>query len=92
MKILYLSFLSTLDDKFIWRKNAPSDVIIKNELELNKVIDNYKKEITIKDLSKWPNGVWSAAPSDTGIITKRPQVLAFRKWQKDLYETNLKKA
>ena len=50
------------------------------------------KEITIKDLSKWPNGVWSAAPSDTGIITKRPQVLAFRKWQKDLYETNLKKA
>ena len=43
-KILYLSFLSTLDDKFIWRKNAPSDVIIKNELELNKVIDNYKKE------------------------------------------------
>ena len=43
-KILYLSFLSTLDDKFIWRKNAPSNVIIKNEVELNNAIDNYKKD------------------------------------------------
>ena len=51
------------------------------------------KEITIKDLSQWPNGVWSAASaSDSSVVSKRPQALAFRKWQKDLYETNLKKA
>ena len=43
-KILYLSFLSNLDDKFIWRKNAPSNIIIKNEVELNNAIDNYKKD------------------------------------------------
>jgi hypothetical protein len=51
------------------------------------------KEISIKDLSQWPSGVWSAtSASDSNVVSKRPQALAFRKWQKDLYETNLPKA
>ena len=47
-------------------------------------------EIKIKDLKQWPSGVWSSGTGDTTIVSKRPQALAFRKWQKDLYETNLK--
>ncbi len=61
-KILYLGFLSNIDDKFIWKKNAPSNIIIENELELNYEIDNYKKENkseldnTCFEEIIWPNG------------------------------------
>ena len=61
-KILYLAFLSTLDDKFIWRKNVQSNIIVKNELDLNNKIDNFKKDNNIKLENScfeeliWPNG------------------------------------
>ena len=61
-KILYLGFLSTLDDKFIWKKNAPSNILIESESELHYEIDNYKKDnkyelenSCFKELI-WPNG------------------------------------
>ena len=65
-KIIYLSFLSTLDEKFIWKKNAPPNIIVKNETELDKEIDNYSKDKNY-DLDNscfeeliWPNGdPWS---------------------------------
>lgn len=76
-KILYLPFLSTLDDKFIWKKNAPSNIIIKNELELNNEIDNYKKE-NKNELENscfeeliWPNGdPWQNASDFLNNILK----------------------
>ena len=76
-KILYLEFLSTLDDKFIWKKNAPSNIIIKNELELNNEIDNYKKDnnnefknLCFEELI-WPKGdPWQNASDFLNNILK----------------------
>ena len=48
--------------------------------------------LSIKDLSKWPNGIWEGSPSEKSTpVNKREPFLAFRKWQKELYETNLTK-
>ena len=59
-KILYLSFLSKIDDQFIWRKNAPPNIIIKNENELFKAIDNFNKNDEIDNICFqkmiWPDG------------------------------------
>ena len=59
-KILYLSFLSKIDDQFIWRKNAPSNIIIKNENELFEAIDNFNKNDEIDNICFqkmiWPDG------------------------------------
>jgi hypothetical protein len=65
-KILYLSFLSTLDDKFLWKKNAPPNIIVNNETELDNELNNYNKDKNyyldnscFKELI-WPNGdPWS---------------------------------
>ena len=63
-KILYLSFLSTLDGKFIWQKKAPNNIVIKNENELFNLINNYDNQKTVDNSCFneiiWPNGdPWS---------------------------------
>ena len=63
---------------------------VKLKVISNKIIRRNKVLPKIKDLKQWPSGVWSSGTGDTTIVSKRPQALAFRKWQKDLYETNLK--
>ena len=65
-KILYLSFLSVRDQKYLWQKKANPDIIIKNEHQLFKTLDNYKKNIVIDNSSFkeiiWPKGdPWSNA-------------------------------
>ena len=50
-----------------------------------------EKQIKIKDLSQWPKGIWEAKSGDSTVVSKLPQAVAFKKWQKDLYESNLKK-
>jgi hypothetical protein len=59
-KVLYLSFLSTLDGKFIWQKKAPNNIVIKNEIELFNELSNYdkKEEIDNSCFNEiiWPNG------------------------------------
>ena len=59
-KVLYLSFLSTLDGKFIWQKKAPNNIVIKNEIELFNELSNYdkKEEVDNSCFNEiiWPNG------------------------------------
>ena len=59
-KVFYLSFLSKIDGEFIWQKNAPSNIIIKNEMELFKALDNYNENEVIDNLCFekiiWPEG------------------------------------
>jgi len=61
-KILYLRFLSTLDDNLIWKKNAPSNILIESETELHYEIDNYNKDNNYESENScfkeliWPNG------------------------------------
>ena len=59
-KVFYLSFLSKIDEKFLWRKNAPSNIVIKNESELLSALDNYNKNDKIDNLCFekmiWPDG------------------------------------
>ena len=59
-KVLYLSFLSKINGEFIWQKNAPSNIVIKNEIELFNELDNYDKNKVVdnncfKEII-WPNG------------------------------------
>ena len=60
-KVFYLSFLSKIDEKFIWRKNAPSDIVIKNEMELFNALDNYDENDVVDNLCFekmiWPEGL-----------------------------------
>jgi hypothetical protein len=65
-KIFYLSFLSKIDGNYIWQKDAPTNIIIKDEIELFSEIAKYE----IKDLPNnicfqkiiWPEGdPWSNA-------------------------------
>tara|TARA_B100001250_G_C19765694_1_gene774633 strand:+ start:141 stop:1340 length:1200 start_codon:yes stop_codon:yes gene_type:complete len=59
-KIFYLSFLSKLDGEYIWQKDAPTNIIIKNEIELfNEIIKYEKKDLpNNKCFQKiiWPEG------------------------------------
>jgi hypothetical protein len=59
-RVLYLSFLSQIDGKFLWQKNAPSNIIIKNEIELFRELDNYDKNDVIDnncfEKTIWPKG------------------------------------
>ena len=59
-KIFYLSFLSKIDEKFLWRKNVPSKTVIKNETEAFSALDNYNKHEKIDNLCFekmiWPDG------------------------------------
>ena len=59
-KIFYLSFLSKIDGDFIWQKNAPSNIIVKNEIELFNALDNYNENEIIDNLCFekiiWPEG------------------------------------
>ena len=59
-KVFYLSFLSKIDGEFIWQKNIPSNIIVKNEMELFKALDNYNKNEVINNLCFekiiWPEG------------------------------------
>ena len=63
-KIFYLSFLSKLDGEYIWQKEAPSNIVIKNETELLEEINKYKKNDLVDNscFEKiiWPSGdPWS---------------------------------
>ena len=63
-KIFYLSFLSTLDGEYIWQKEAPTNIVIKNETELLEEINRYKKNDLVDNscFEKiiWPSGdPWS---------------------------------
>lgn len=42
-KILFLSFVAQKNVNFVWLENAPKDIIINDEIELFKAIDNYSK-------------------------------------------------
>ena len=59
-KVFYLSFLSKIDEKFLWRDNAPTNIVIKNEQELSDALDNYDKNDKIDNLCFekmiWPDG------------------------------------
>ena len=59
-KIFYLSFLSPLDGKYIWQKEAPTNIVIKNETELLDEINKYKKNDLV-DNSCFEKIIW---PSD----------------------------
>lgn len=56
-RVLYLSFLSKIDGEFLWQKNAPSNVIIKNEIELFNELDNYD-ENNVVDNSCFEEIIW----------------------------------
>ena len=65
-KIFYLSFLSNLDGDYIWQKDAPTNIIIKNEKELfNEIIKYEKKDLPNNSCFQkiiWPEGdPWSNA-------------------------------
>ena len=57
-KIFFLSFLSINNDKYIWRKKAPSNIVINSEIELLDALNNYNKnEIVNNDCFEeiiWP--------------------------------------
>ena len=61
-KILYLKFLSTIDEKFVWRESILSKNIIKNETELDDALDNFNRqnqnnlENSCFEKLIWPNG------------------------------------
>ena len=59
-KVFYLSFLSKRDEKFLWRDNAPSNIVIKNEQELFDALNKYDKNDKIDNLCFekmiWPDG------------------------------------
>ena len=59
-RILYLSFLSQRDGNYLWQKNAPTNVVLKNETELFKELDNYDRNDVINNncFEKiiWPKG------------------------------------
>ena len=59
-KIFFLSFLSVNNDKYIWKKKAPSNIIINSETELLDALDNYNKnEFINNDCFEeiiWPKG------------------------------------
>jgi hypothetical protein len=59
-KIFYLSFLSPLDGEYIWQKEAPTNIVIKNETELLDEINKYKKNDLV-DNSCFEKIIW---PSD----------------------------
>ena len=56
-KVLYLSFLSVRNGKYLWQNNAPSNIIIKNEIELFDKLDNYDRNI-IPDNSCFEKIIW----------------------------------
>lgn len=58
-KIFYLSFLSKLSE-YIWLKEAPNNIVIKNETELLDEINKYKKNDLV-DNSCFEKIIW---PSD----------------------------
>lgn len=49
-KVFFLSFLSARNGKFLWQKNAPENIIIKNENELFNALDNYDENGVIDNL------------------------------------------
>ncbi len=59
-KILFLSFVAQKNINFVWLENAPRDIIINEEIELFKAIDNYSKNsYKNNDCFKkviWPEG------------------------------------
>ena len=59
-KIFFLSFLSMRKEKYVWKKNAPSNVIMKNEIELLNALDEYDKNSIINNHCFeeiiWPKG------------------------------------
>ena len=59
-KIFFLSFLSINNEKYIWKNKAPSNIIMKNEIELLDALDGYDKNDPIdnscfKEII-WPKG------------------------------------
>ena len=59
-KIFFLSFLSINNEKYIWKNKAPSNIIMKNEIELLDALDSYDKNDPIdnscfKEII-WPKG------------------------------------
>ena len=59
-KIFFLSFLSVNNEKYIWKKKVPSNIIMNNETELLDALDGYdKNDLINNDCFKeiiWPKG------------------------------------
>lgn len=59
-KILFLSFLSTRKQNYFWQKKNQKDLIVKNEIELIKILNNYSKNNKVNNSTFkkviWPKG------------------------------------